>query len=69
MEGWEVVLRKSSDRMKPRPGDWAVTIDSLSETAITSLSSGSNHDVKKGCCDWLTRREMPPIGGPLVVYR
>nr|CAD7462992.1 unnamed protein product [Timema tahoe] len=43
-----VALRKShsplmsSDRMKPRSGDWAVTIDFLQEAAITSLSSGSN---------------------------
>nr|CAD7432622.1 unnamed protein product [Timema monikensis] len=32
----------SSDRMKPRSGDWAVTIDFLQEVAITSLSSGSS---------------------------
>nr|CAD7613663.1 unnamed protein product [Timema genevievae] len=32
----------SSDRMKPRSGDWAVTIDFLQETTITSLSNGSN---------------------------
>nr|CAD7572985.1 unnamed protein product [Timema californicum] len=44
----EVVLRvshsslMSSDRMKPRSGDWAVTIDFLYEATITSLSSGSS---------------------------
>nr|CAD7430778.1 unnamed protein product [Timema monikensis] len=32
----------SSDRMKPRLGDWAVTIDFIKEAANTSLSSGSN---------------------------
>ncbi|CAG2056863.1 unnamed protein product, partial [Timema podura] len=32
----------SSDRMKPRSGDWAVTIDFLQETAIISLPNGSN---------------------------
>nr|CAD7410767.1 unnamed protein product [Timema poppensis] len=43
-----VVLRvshsslKSSDKMKPRSGDWAVTIDFLKEASNTSLSSGSN---------------------------
>nr|CAD7443105.1 unnamed protein product [Timema bartmani] len=29
-------------QMKPRSGDWAVTIDSLQEAAITSLSNGSS---------------------------
>ncbi|CAG2054634.1 unnamed protein product, partial [Timema podura] len=31
-----------SDRMKPRLGDWAVTIDFLLEATITALSNGSN---------------------------
>nr|CAD7460218.1 unnamed protein product [Timema tahoe] len=35
-------LLMSSDRMKPRSGDWPVTINFLKEAAITSLSSGSN---------------------------
>nr|CAD7255829.1 unnamed protein product [Timema shepardi] len=44
----EVALRvshsslMSSDRMKPRSGDWAVTINFLFETPITSLSIGSS---------------------------
>nr|CAD7441743.1 unnamed protein product [Timema bartmani] len=44
----EVALRvscsslMSSNRMKPRPVDWAVMIDSLQEAAITSLYNGSN---------------------------
>nr|CAD7258762.1 unnamed protein product [Timema shepardi] len=44
----EVALRvshsslMSSDRMKPRSGDWAVTIEFLQEATITSLSSGSS---------------------------
>nr|CAD7461433.1 unnamed protein product [Timema tahoe] len=32
----------SSNRMKPRSGDWAVTFEFLQEAAITSLSNGSN---------------------------
>nr|CAD7443169.1 unnamed protein product [Timema bartmani] len=35
-------LLRSSDRIKPRSGDWVVTIDFLQEAANTSLSSGSN---------------------------
>nr|CAD7204060.1 unnamed protein product [Timema douglasi] len=44
----EVALRvshsslMSSDRMKPRSGDWAVTINFLYATSITSLSIGSS---------------------------
>nr|CAD7458236.1 unnamed protein product [Timema tahoe] len=38
----------SSDKMKPRPGNWAVTIDFLKETTITFLSNGS--DVKCELC-------------------
>nr|CAD7448694.1 unnamed protein product [Timema bartmani] len=39
----------SSDRMKPRSGDWAVMIDFLQEAAITSLSSGSNKVIADSC--------------------
>nr|CAD7575429.1 unnamed protein product [Timema californicum] len=42
-------LLLSSDRMKPRSGDWAVTIDFLQEATITSLSSGNNEPCSWGC--------------------
>nr|CAD7452414.1 unnamed protein product [Timema tahoe] len=38
----------SSDRLKPRSGHWAVTIDFLQEAAITSLSSGPTFEKKTG---------------------
>nr|CAD7439918.1 unnamed protein product [Timema bartmani] len=41
-------LLRSSDRMKPRSGDWAVTITFLQEAAITSLSNDSNLKSKPG---------------------
>ncbi|CAG2058784.1 unnamed protein product [Timema podura] len=41
----------SSDRMKPRLGDWVITGGFLQKATITSLSSGSN--VK---CRNITRR-------------
>nr|CAD7413514.1 unnamed protein product [Timema poppensis] len=50
----EVALRvshsslMSSDRMKPRSGDWVVTINFLYATSITSLSIGSS--VCFSCC-------------------
>nr|CAD7435392.1 unnamed protein product [Timema monikensis] len=46
----------SSDRMKPRSGDWAVTIDFLQEAAITSLSSGSS--VKCELCSSFHSNEL-----------
>nr|CAD7454907.1 unnamed protein product [Timema tahoe] len=58
----EVVLRvshsslMSSDRMKPRSGDWAVTIDFLQESTITSLSSGSNE-----VCQPMERVHLPSL--------
>nr|CAD7393582.1 unnamed protein product [Timema cristinae] len=35
-------LLMSSDRMKPRSGDWAIAIDFLQEATTNPLSSGSN---------------------------
>nr|CAD7596338.1 unnamed protein product [Timema genevievae] len=37
----------SSDRMKPRSEDWAVRIDFLQESTITSLASGSNSETRE----------------------
>nr|CAD7586372.1 unnamed protein product [Timema genevievae] len=36
-------LLMSSNRTKPRSGDWAVAIEFIQDVAITSLSSGSNN--------------------------
>nr|CAD7453350.1 unnamed protein product [Timema tahoe] len=53
----------SSDRMKPRLGDWAVTINFLREAAITSLSSGSNNasatECSRALVDTITKYEIP----------
>nr|CAD7586409.1 unnamed protein product [Timema genevievae] len=63
-------LLRSSDRIKPRSGDWVVTIDFLQEAANTSLSSGSNaceimpviqnvHSLASGASPWNTQPTPP----------
>nr|CAD7406283.1 unnamed protein product [Timema poppensis] len=49
------LLPDSSNRMKPKSGDWVVMIDFLQETAIASLSSGSNN----GCTICIHTRNLP----------